>query len=79
MNELGARRTDPSALTQAITSFTGPMMFQAGPLACGATSIVGIAVPAVCASRMGVQRYMDRTWTPIEDGNTGQPMDVTSL
>jgi branched-chain amino acid transport system substrate-binding protein len=79
MNTLGDQATDPAALEAAITAFTGPMMFQAGPIACGKTTVVGVTLPAVCASRMGIQRYIDGTWTPISDGNNGKAIDITNL
>jgi branched-chain amino acid transport system substrate-binding protein len=79
MNTLGTNAEDPTALDAAIAGFTGPMMFQAGPIACGETIVLGVALPAVCASQMGIQRYIDRTWTPIADGNNGKAIDITSL
>jgi len=79
MNDLGVTATDPVALQDAITSFTGPMMFQVGPLACGATVVAGISLPAVCPSQMGIQQYRDGTWIPVADGNNGQPIDLSDI
>jgi hypothetical protein len=55
------------------------MMFQAGPIACGKTVIVGVALPAVCASQMGVHQYKDGTWNPVLDGNNGQAIDLNAI
>ena len=79
MNALGDQATDPVALGAAITAFTGPMMFQAGPIACGTTTVLGFTLPAVCASRMGVQRYLDKQWIPIADGNNGKAIDISTI
>jgi branched-chain amino acid transport system substrate-binding protein len=79
MNHLGERATDQSALAAAVVGFTGPMMFQVGPIACGATTVLGVSFPAVCASQMGVQQYIDGTWVPVADGNNGRSIDITAL
>jgi|694.fasta_scaffold40056_6 hypothetical protein len=79
MNGLGEAATDPTALENAIVTFEGPMMFQAGPIACGKTVIVGVALPAVCASQMGVHQYKDGTWNPVLDGNNGQAIDLNAI
>jgi hypothetical protein len=79
MNSLGAAATDPALLRDAIVTFEGPMMFQAGPIACGGTVIVGVALTAVCASQMGVHRYKDGTWTPVLDGNNGKAIDLNAI
>lgn len=79
MNSLGAAATDPAALRNAIVTFEGPMMFQAGPIACGKTVIVGVALTAVCASQMGVHQYRDGSWIPVLDGNNGRAIDLNAI
>jgi len=71
---------DPVAIDAALRSFTGPMMMQAGPLACGSQVILGLSIFVTpCASRVGVQQYVDGTWKSIRDGLNGDPIDVTML
>jgi hypothetical protein len=79
MNQLGADAETPTALESAVVGFTGPMMFQAGPIACGQTTIVGVPLPALCASQMGIQQYVSGEWTSVTDGNNGRAVDVTAI
>lgn len=79
MNSLGTEATNPIALEGALASFAGPMMFQVGPLACGDTKILGVSLPAVCASQMGIQQYREGSWYPIADGNNGMPIDLSAI
>lgn len=71
---------EPAAVDAELRSFTGPMMMQAGPLACGRQVLLGLSIfVAPCASQVGVQRYVDGEWISVRDGLDGDPIDVTAL
>lgn len=76
VNELGASNASPDALFAALRSFRGPMMLQVGPIDCGAVTVVGVEFPALCASQMGIIRYVDGAWESIADGLNGRPIDA---
>ena len=71
--------TTLATLDGQIRGFTGPMMLQVGPLACGKQIILGIPFISVCGAQMGVQQYLDGEWISIADGLNGEPIDVTKL
>jgi hypothetical protein len=76
VNELGESNASPDALFAALRSFRGPMMLQVGPIQCGAVTVVGVEFPALCASQMGIIRYVDGAWESIADGLNGRPIDA---
>lgn len=78
VNELGVDNATPEALFGALRSFRGPMMLQVGPIRCGDVAVAGVAFPAVCASQMGIIRYVDGEWESIADGLNGRPVDAAT-
>lgn len=80
INEIGVDKADAVSIDGKIRAFTGPMMLQAGPLACGKQLILGLPLfVSVCGANMGVQQFKDGTWISIADGLNGMPIDVTKL
>ena len=53
------------AVNGALKGFTGPAMNQAGPIECGQSPIF----QAICASRVGIHRFLDGRWTAIAEGD----------
>ena len=52
--------------------FTGPAMFQSGPIECGVPPYV-----AVCASEVAVARYVDGGWELVRSELKGNPVDIS--
>lgn len=70
VNAVGPDAGGP-ALDGAARAFPGPMMLQAGELACGV-----VPYPAICGHFAGVQRYAGGEWVAIADGTNGRAIDV---
>jgi len=49
-----------------IRGFEGPAMMHAGPQACGASAVF----QAICASRVGIHRYLNGEWIAIAEGDS---------
>ncbi len=80
INGLGADKLDFASVDAAIRGFTGPMMIQAGPLACGKQVILGLPIfVSVCGAQMGIQQYKDGEWLSVADALNGKPIDATKV
>ncbi len=80
INELGGPAAATSAtLREAVRSFKGPMMGQAGVLACGTIAVWGDLRPVPCASSIGVHRFIDGEWIDIGSGTNGTPIGLSGL
>jgi branched-chain amino acid transport system substrate-binding protein len=76
-NEIGVDKLSYDTLNTAVRGFTGPMMLQVGPIACGKTTIIGLQIfVAVCANEMGVQQYTGGKWVSVADGLNGKQINV---
>lgn len=80
MNELGFDKLDVASIDAKVRGFTGPMMIQAGPLACGQQVVLGLPIfKALCASQIGVQQYKGGEWISIADALNGKAIDITKV
>lgn len=79
MNELGSDKLDYASLNEKVRTFSGPMMLQVGPLACGKNTYAGIPFPVPCATEVGFQQFKGGEWISIADGLNGKPIDATKV
>ncbi|HLU42608.1 MAG TPA: ABC transporter substrate-binding protein [Microthrixaceae bacterium] len=72
LNEVGVENATYEAIDEAVRGFTGPAMFQSGPIECGVPPYV-----AVCASEVAVARYVDGGWELVRSELKGNPVDIS--
>ena len=71
LGDVGVDTLDVATLDGAVRSFPGPMMLQAGDIACGVPPYI-----AACGHFAGVHQYSDGAWVAIADGTNGRAIDV---